>query len=487
MAGQSQVQSQKQIQITSLQQILVSELLELPAVELEQRFNAELEKNPALDDGHEEEQDSAPEGEVPDLEEEATETDAYDESYDYRTQDDIPDYQLRDHNYSEGTAFDDMPLAENLSFFDVLKEQLGMLSLTDEEQQVAEYLIGSLESDGLLRKSLSAIREELQIYRDIDIPEKDIEQLLVTLQGLDPAGIAARSLQECLLIQLRRKPRTQAIEWAETIVERYWNDFANNRKKRIMQVLAIDDAQYALLLAELTKLNPRPGSALGESEGKSRIQVIPDFMVTTDGEDELLLTLNNSHVPELHVSRQFTELLEVQQRNGKALTRQHRETLRYMKERMDAARGFIEAVKQRQRTMLAVMQAVIDMQRPFFLSGDTAQLKPMILKDVAERTGLDISTVSRVNMQKYVQTDFGIFPLKYFFSNGYVTDDGDELSAREIKRILKECIDQEDRTNPWTDEQLAEVLQQKGYPIARRTVAKYRILLNIPVARLRKV
>ena len=470
---QIQSQAQQQIQTLSPQQILVVKLLELPAVELEDRIHAELLENPALEEGKEE---NATDNEYSDTEnaEDGMDSDAndYDSLSDYLTEDDIPDYKLQENNRSKDEQAEDIPFSDSTSFYEILKEQLRERNLTEHQCDLVEYLIGSLDDDGLLRKSLESICDELAIYAGIESTEEELEEALNILQDFDPAGIGARSLQECLLIQIRRKKEEEKtpspiLNLEERIIRECYEEFTRKHWEKIIKKLDIDEETFQETITEITKLNPRPGASLGEAIGRNLQQIVPDFIVETYDDGTINVSLNNRNVPELRMSRDFTEMV-------------------FLKQKMDAAQGFIDAVKQRQNTLMTTMQAIIDLQRPFFLEGDESLLKPMILKDVAERTGLDISTISRVSNSKYVQTNYGIYPLKYFFSDGYTTEDGEEMSVREIRKILKECIEGEDKKKPLTDDELADILKEKGYPIARRTVAKYRQQLNIPVARLRK-
>ena len=491
---QVQTQTQQQVQTLSPQQILVVKLLELPAVELEDRVRAELLENPALEEGREE---SSSTEEYADDEtdgdhisaEDGGNTD-YDSLSDYLTEDDIPDYKLQENNRSKGERAEEIPFSDSTSFYETLKEQLGERSLTPHQQELAEYLIGSLDDDGLLRKSLDSICDELAIYSGIETTPQELESILHIIQDFEPAGLGARNLQECLLIQLRRKTTEQEatplLQTEIQIIENCYDDFTRKRWDKIQQKLDISEEETTAAVKELCKLNPRPGASLGEVIGKNMQQIVPDFIVETYDDGTIHLSLNNRNVPELRMSRDFTEMVEEHTKNKHNQSKESKEALMFLKQKMDAAQGFIDAVKQRQQTLMTTMQAIIDLQRPFFLEGDESLLRPMILKDVAERTGLDISTISRVSNSKYVQTNFGIYPLKFFFNDGYVTEDGEEMSVREIRKILKECIDGEDKKKPYTDDELTEILKQKGYPIARRTVAKYRQQLNIPVARLRK-
>jgi RNA polymerase sigma-54 factor len=486
---QVQTQAQQQVQTLSPQQILAVKLLELPTVELEERIHSELLDNPALEEGKEHtEEAEGHEDDYPADENEESGTDYNDDLSlgDYRTEDDIPDYKLQENNRSKGETPEEIPFSDSVSFYETLKEQLDMQDLTPEEKQLGEYLIGSLDDDGLLRKTTEALMDELAIYQGIYTTPEQLEHILSIIQDFDPAGIGARSLQECLLLQIKRKENSPLKQIEYDIINKCCDDFTKKNKDKILQKLGITEEQYNAAVVELTKLNPRPGSSMGETIGKNLQQIIPDFIVETEEDGTIHLSLNNQNVPELRLSREFTEMLDEHTRNKANQSKESKNALLFLKQKVDAAQGFINAVKQRQQTLLSTMQAIIDLQRPFFQDGDESSLRPMILKDVAERAQLDISTISRVSNSKYVQTNFGIYPLKFFFSDGYVTENGEELSVREIKQFLKECIDKENKDKPYTDDELADMLKEKGYPIARRTVAKYRQQLNIPVARLRR-
>lgn len=486
---QVQTQAQQQVQTLSPQQILVVKLLELPTLELEERIHSELLDNPALEEGKEPSEDHEDHEDNFATDEDGEPNSDYGEDLslgDYRTEDDIPDYKLQENNRSKGETPEEIPFSDNVSFYETLKEQLDMQDLTPEEKQLGEYLIGSLDDDGLLRKSTESLMDELAIYQGIYTSPEQLEHVLSIIQDFDPAGIGARSLQECLLLQIQRKENSPLKQIELDIIGKCCDEFTRKNKDKIIQKLGITEEQYNAATAELTKLNPRPGSSLGETIGKNLQQIIPDFIVDTEDDGTVTLTLNNRNVPELRLSREFTEILDEHTRNKANQSKESKDALMFLKQKVDAAQGFINAVKQRQQTLLSTMQAIIDLQLPFFQDGDESLLRPMILKDVAERAKLDISTVSRVSNSKYVQTNFGIYPLKFFFSDGYTTESGEELSVREIKRILKECVDNENKEKPYTDDELADMLKAKGYPIARRTVAKYRQQLNIPVARLRR-
>lgn len=487
---QVQTQAQQQVQTLSPQQILAVKLLELPTVELEERVRAELLDNPALDEGKEPSEETDNDADYNNNTDENGDpfTDSADDLAlgDYRTEDDIPDYKLREHNRSADDQPEEIPFSDSVSFYETLKEQLDMQDLTPHEKQLGEYLIGSLDDDGLLRKSIDSLVDELAIYQGISTTPEELERVLSVIQEFDPAGIGARNLQECLLLQIGRKEDSPLRQLELDIIGKCCDDFTRKNKEKILLKLGITEEQYQEAVGELTKLNPRPGSSLGEAIGKNLQQIVPDFLVETEDDGTITLSLNNRNVPELRLSREFTEMLDEHTRNKANQSKESRDALMFLKQKVDAAQGFINAVKQRQQTLMNTMQAIIDLQRPFFQEGDESLLRPMILKDVAERAGLDISTVSRVSSSKYVQTNYGIFPLKFFFSDGYTTESGEELSVREIKRILKECVDNENKEQPYTDDELADLLKEKGYPIARRTVAKYRQQLNIPVARLRR-
>lgn len=485
-----QTQAQQQIQTLSPQQILAVKLLELPTVELEDRVRAELLENPALEEGNDEEH---PEENATDQlmdPEEGGDTD-YDAEADFRNEDDIPDYYKRDNNRSADDQPVDIPFSDTTSFYDLLKEQLGEQDMNERQRQLAEYLIGSLDDDGLLRKSLEALSDELAIYAGVDASTTELEEVLHRIQEFDPPGVGARSLQECLLIQLHRKMEAhelppQLLKQEELIITQCYTEFTKKHWDKIAQKLELTDEEVKEAVKELCRLNPRPGSSLGEAIGRNLQQIVPDFIVETNDDGTITLSLNQGGVPDLRMSRDFTRMAEENAQQKGKMTREQREAALFLKQKMDAAQGFIDAIRQRQQNLMVTMKAIIDLQRPFFTEGDESLLKPMILKDVAERTNLDISTISRVSNSKYVQTNFGIYPLKFFFSDGYDTGNGEETSVREIKKCLKELVDHENKEHPLTDDELCQRMAEKGYPIARRTVAKYRQQLNIPVARMRK-
>ena len=380
-----------------------------------------------------------------------------------------------------------MVYGEARSFYDQLKEQMGETDMTARQYDVMEYLIGSLDDDGLLRKSLVAISDELAVYHNLDVSVPEIEQVLLLLQTFDPAGIGARSLQECLLLQIGRREPSRLKDLMMRVVNDYFEAFTKKHWDKIQTELSLNELQAATLLQELRKLNPRPGASLGETVGRSLQQITPDFIVDTQDDGTVTFTLNNGEVPELRVSQSFVDSMKEYQQNKEHLSRQTKEALLYIKKKVDAAQGFIEAIKMRRHTLSVTMRAIIQLQHQFFVDGDEASLRPMILKDVAEKTGLDVSTVSRVSNSKYAQTRWGTFPLRHFFSDSYVTESGEELSTRQIKAALRDIVDGEDKKHPLSDDAIRDQLAAKGFPIARRTVAKYREQLAIPIARLRKM
>ena len=493
---QSQEQSLKQTQNLSQQQLLLSQLVELPVTQLLERINAEMDDNPALevvsgDEVAEWKEEAETDDNLPIEEDYAQQSEreerqsALDDALAGIGRDDeeLPVYHGGQSNQEER---EEMVYGNTVSFYDLLKEQMGEIELTPNEADIMEYLIGSLDDDGLLRKDLDSISDELAIYHHIDVTSQDIERVLNKLQDFDPAGIGARSLQECLLLQIRRRDVSRLTDLMETVVLQYFDEFTKKHWEKIQQALALTDIQTEVLMAELRKLNPKPGSSMGGSMGRSLQQITPDFIVDTQDDGTVTFHLNNDEVPELHVSQSFADTLKEYQTNGEHMSRQMKEALLYTKKKVDAAQSFIDAVRMRRRTLMLTMGTIIQLQHRFFEEGDEATLRPMILKDVAERTGLDVSTISRVSSSKYAQTRWGTFPLRYFFSDSYVTASGEELSTRQIKVALRDIIEAEDHQHPLSDDALKEELTQRGFPIARRTVAKYREQLGIPIARLRK-
>jgi RNA polymerase sigma-54 factor len=377
-----------------------------------------------------------------------------------------------------------MPYKVETSFYEILENQLGMLNLEEKEYKIAEQIIGSIDEDGYLRRETSAIVDDLAFRQNIFTTEEEVEKLIKSIQRFDPAGVAARNLQECLLLQLlRHKEEGKEVDLAVMAITKYFDEFTKKHYEKIQRGLNINDDQLKDVMQQITRLNPKPGGNIGEIN-KAESYVVPDFFILNNA-GKLELTLNSKNAPELRISEGYRDMLKDYDRGAKKDRRQ-KEAVLFIKQKIDAAKWFIDAIKQRQHTLLSTMNAIMNHQYEFFLTGDETTLRPMILKDIAEKTSLDISTVSRVANSKFVQTEFGTYRLKFFFSESLSTDSGEEVSTREVKKILSDLIEYENKKKPLSDERLTELLQEKGYNIARRTVAKYREQLNIPVARLRK-
>lgn len=481
----------------SPQQIQLMKLLQVPTAILDDRIKEELEENPALElteEGFDENfgdemKDEFAENpaEADDYEETSTD-DNYDnlDLSDYVSDgdDDIADYKLRDDNYGDQEEKQTMPYKVETSFYEVLEAQLGMLKLNEEQFRIAEQIIGSIDEDGYLRRETSAIVDDLAFRQNIFVTEEEVESLIKRIQHFDPPGVAARNLQECLLLQLNRmKDEGKDVDIAIQAITRYFDEFTKKHYEKIQRGLNLNDEDLKEVMQQITRLNPKPGGNVGEIN-KAESYVVPDFFIFNNA-SKLELTLNSKNAPELRISEGYRDMLRDYERGTKKDKRQ-KEAVIFIKQKIDAAKWFIDAIKQRQHTLLSTMTAIMNHQYEFFLTGDETQLKPMILKDIAEKTGLDISTVSRVANSKFVQTEFGTYRLKFFFSESLTTDSGEEVSTREVKKILSDLIEYEQKKKPLSDERLTELLQEKGYNIARRTVAKYREQLNIPVARLRK-
>ena len=492
---QEQTQQLKLGQNVSHQQLLQATLVELPLTQLVDRIRTEMDDNPAL------EIESPYEGQdAPDYGDDYN--DGADEDFEARHEREERQSALDDALSGIGRDDDELPVyhggsslseereemvyGDTVSFYDQLKQQMGEIDMTPLQRDIMEYLIGSLDDDGLLRKGLDSISDELAVYHNIDVTEEEILRVLLMLQRFDPAGIGGRSLQECLLLQIERRAPSRLTDLMEEVVNTYFEDFTKKHWHRIQTSLSLNDLQAETLFQELRRLNPRPGASLGETVGRSLQQITPDFIVDTQDDGTVTFTLNNSEVPELQVSQSFLDSMNEYQQNKENLSRQTKEALLYIKKKVDAAQSFIEAVKVRCHTLTITMRAIIQLQHQFFVDGDEASLRPMILKDVAEKTGLDPSTISRVSNSKYAQTRWGTFPLRHFFSDGYVTESGEELSTRQIKAALRDIVEGEDAKSPLSDDAIKAQLAEKGYPIARRTVAKYREQLGIPIARLRR-
>lgn len=491
----SQSLQQKLLQKLSPQQIQLMKLLQVPTANLEERIKEELEENPALELDEEKHEDSADElkdefaenseGEFD--EKDGSEDDYQDidvSEYVHDGDDDVADYKLRDDNYPEDDDKKQLPFKTETSFYETLLDQLGLLKLSEKERKIAEQIVGSIDEDGYLRRESSAIVDDLAFRQNIMATEEEIESIILRIQQFDPSGVAARDLQECLLLQLQRqKNEGKDVDVAIQAIRKYFDEFTKKHYEKIQRGLGIDEDELKEVIQHITKLNPKPGGNVGDIN-KAESYVVPDFFILNNN-GKLELTLNSRNAPELRISEGYRDMMKEYDRGAKKDKRQ-KEAVLFIKQKIDAAKWFIDAIKQRQHTLLSTMQAIMEHQREFFMTGDETSLKPMILKDIAEKTGLDISTVSRVANSKFVQTEFGTYRLKFFFSESLSTESGEEVSTREVKKILSDLIEGESKKRPLSDERLTELLQEKGYNIARRTVAKYREQLNIPVARLRK-
>ncbi|HLP21681.1 MAG TPA: RNA polymerase factor sigma-54, partial [Chitinophagales bacterium] len=498
---------QKLLLKLSPQQIQLMKLLQVPTMQLEQRIKEELEANPALEEGEgEEEEEATPTeddaAEIPQSDSAEAESDTDPEPVEeiIKAEDDVDmseyydedDEGVADYKTSDPSEFADpddenktIPVTVASSFHEYLEGQVGMMDLDERQQQIAMHLIGSLDDDGYLRRELDAIADDLVFRQNISTDEQELLVILGKIQKLDPPGVGARTLEECLLLQLQRKEDpTVFTEIAIRIVEKHFDLFAKKHYDKLEHIFDMDSAKLKRVLDEIVKLNPKPGSAFSTNQGGMQLTIIPDFLLTnTNG--ELVVTLNSANAPELRISNHFKEMISTY-KNSKEKTKSQKDAILFIKQKIDSAKWFIDAIQSRYHTMMMVMNTILDLQYDYLGSGDETQMKPMILKDIAERTGLDISTVSRVANSKYVQTEFGTIPLKFFFSEALSTDSGEEVSSREVKKILSDLIGAESKKKPISDQNLTKVLNERGYNIARRTVAKYREQLNIPVARLRK-
>ncbi|MCU4155277.1 RNA polymerase factor sigma-54 [Carboxylicivirga sp. A043] len=473
---------QKLLQKLSPLQIQVIKLLEIPTAQLEQRIKKELEENPILELEREQQDPDKDDQDTPEPETERDEL-SIDE---YINNEDIPAYKLQARNFSKDDKHEDIPFSTGATFHEHLIGQLGLRILTDRQRNIAEYIIGNVDEDGYLRREVDEIIDDLAFAQNIEVDEREALDVLEIVQDFDPAGVAARDLQECLLLQIQRKDRSfPDIENAFQVLKYHFDEFTRKHYDKITKRLHIDEDELKDALAEILKLNPKPGSSYSNPMSKTVQHIIPDFILEIEDE-QFQLSLNNRNVPELRISNTYSDMLEDYSANKKNQTQDKKDAVMFVKQKLDSAKWFIDAIKQRQNTLMTVMNSILDYQHDYFIEGDETRMKPMILKDIAERTNLDISTISRVSNSKYIQTHFGIFALKYFFSEGMQTESGEEVSTREIKKILEECISNEDKRKPLTDDKLAVILKEKSYNIARRTVAKYREQLNIPVARLRK-
>jgi RNA polymerase sigma-54 factor len=492
----SQNLQQKLLQKLSPQQIQLMKLLQVPTANLEERIKEEMEENPALEleeekhDEYEEAKDEFSESTEETHEDPDGSENEYDDNIDISDyvqdgDDDIADYKLRDDNY--GSDDDDkktIPFKTETSFYETLLDQLGLLKLDEKEHRIAEQIVGSIDEDGYLRRETSAIVDDLAFRQNIMTTDEEVESIIKKIQQFDPPGVAARNLQECLLLQLTRmQDEGKNVSIAIKAISKYFDEFTKKHYEKIQRGLDLNDEQLKEVMQQIIRLNPKPGGNVGEIN-KAESYVVPDFFILNNS-GKLELTLNSRNAPELRISEGYRDMLKEYDRGTKKDKRQ-KEAVLFIKQKIDSAKWFIDAIKQRQHTLLDTMTAIMNHQHDFFLTGDQTMLRPMILKDIAEKTGLDISTVSRVANSKFVQTEFGTYRLKFFFSESLSTESGEEVSTREVKKILSDLIEAENKKKPLSDEHLTEMLQQKGYNIARRTVAKYREQLNIPVARLRK-
>jgi len=477
---------QKLLQKLSPQQIQMIKLLEIPTIQLEQRIKKELEENPLLEEGSEEETTLKESEQTEDDTGEGEENAEEFSLEDYLNEEDIPVYLLNPKNYTKDEKREEIPFSVGSSFHEYLESQLGLRELSEKHELLALYLIGNIDEDGYLRRKLEAIVDDLAFTQNVHTTEEELHEVLKIIQDFDPVGVGAIDLQECLLLQVEMKDMNiPEIALAKKILKYYFQEFTKKHYEKIIARLNIKEDELKAAVEEILKLNPKPGSSYSDPQNKNLQQVVPDFILeNSDG--ELQLNLNARNVPELRISQTYSEMIESYSVNRSKQTREQKDAITFVKQKLDSAKWFIEAIRQRQNTLMLTMEAIINYQKEYFREGDEKKLKPMILKDIADITNLDISTISRVANSKYIQTHFGIFPLKYFFSEGLQTDAGEEVSTREIKKILEECIEKEEKRKPLTDEKLTDILKKKGYHIARRTVAKYREHLDIPVARLRK-
>ena len=459
----------KQKQQLSPLQIQTIKLIELPIQELEQRIRKELEENPVLDEDlpKEKEEDEAPR-EV--------------SLSEYKEDDSIPSYRLRADNYSKDERPQYSTFSVKESFTQNLMEQLGYRNLTEHQYSVAAFIIGSLDDDGYLRRSIDTLVDDISFRANIETSEEEVLAMLKVVQEFDPAGVGARDLRECLLLQIRHCKKTPAVEHAIRILDHYFHDFTSKHYQKIMTRMGLTEQEMKAAIAKILKLNPSPGGQIDDSYSDQAQQIVPDFLLEyTDG--ELILTMPRFSIPELRVNRKYADLL---MEAASSSEREKKEAAAFVKKKLESAKWFVEAIKQRHNTLYSTMQTIIEYQKEYFIDGDETHLKPMVLKDIAERTGFDISTISRVVNSKYIETHFGIYSLKYFFSEGLENQDGEEVSTRELKKALQECVDNEDKHKPLTDDELVVKMTERGYKVARRTVAKYRDQLGIPKARLRR-
>lgn len=473
---------QKLQQKLSPAQIQVIKMLEVPTLELEERIRQELEENPALEEGPDTDNDA---DDMDDMADDGGNNDDLDLE-EYMADDDIPDYKLKANNTSKDDKHEDIPFSAGMTFHEFLIDQVGLLQLTEKERMLIEYVIGNIDDEGYLRRTAEAMVDDIVFQAGVQTSDQEMHHVIRMVHQFDPAGVGATTLQECLLLQLERKQQSPDVKLARRIIKDYFEEFSKKHYDKIIRVLDIDDEKLKKVMHEIIHLNPKPGNAWGGNIlEKSMTVIVPDFNLEND-EGQLTVSLNNSNIPELRVNSTYNDMFQDYTGNKQNQSREMKDAVMFVKQKIDSARWFIDAIKQRQQTLLTTMTAIVNFQKEFFTEGDDTYLKPMILKDIADITGYDISTISRVSNSKYIQTEFGIYPVKYFFSESMTNDSGEEVSTREIKKILQDLINNEDKRKPLNDDALVEVLKLQGYLIARRTVAKYREQLNIPVARMRK-
>lgn len=477
--------TQKQQQKLSPLQIQQIKLLELTGLEIEDRINRELEENPALEESPDVVQENQGEDSFSEFEQESDFSQEDMMLGDYRTEDDIPDYKLQQNYYNGKNTREDIPYSESESFHDFLLDQLHLKNLSEDQMKIGEYLIGNMDETGYIRQGPEAISDDLLFQYGWEVPVSTIQEVLQIIHEMDPPGVGAANLRECLLIQLKRKEHTPIRTWAIQILKQYFEAFSKKQYDKILRSLNITEDELKEAIKEITLLNPKPGNTWESAMVSKMTQITPDFFIEIIN-GEPVFTMQEQNIPELRISREYNDMLNSYSNIKGKQNFGKNEAIEFVKQKVDSAKWFIDAIKQRNTTLRKTMEAIVEIQREFFLTGEESNLKPMILKDVSERCGYDKSTVSRVSNSKYVQTNFGVYPLKYFFSEAILNEEGEEISTREIKAILKNCIEEEDKSKPLTDDLLVKELKTKGYEVARRTVAKYREQLNIPVARLRK-
>lgn len=461
----------KQVQKLSPLQIQTIKLIELPIQELEQRIRKELEENPVLDDTKPDNSDGTDDDQPRDISLSEIDED-----------DPIPAYKLKVNNYGKDERPQYNTFSVKESFTQSLMDQLGFRNLDQRQHDIAAFIIGSLDDDGYLRRDIESLVDDLAFRANIETDSDEVLQILRTVQEFDPPGVGARDLRECLLIQLKGMRQVPAVVNAERILKDFFLEFSNRHFQKIMSRLNLSEADMKEAMARIVKLNPSPGGQIDDSYNDQAQQIVPDFVLDLE-DGELKLSMPRFSIPEIRVNKKYADIL-INAANSSQ--REQKDAATFVKQKMESAKWFVEALKQRHNTLLSTMQAIIDYQHDYFLDGDETHLRPMVLKDIAERTGFDISTISRVVNSKYIETYFGIYPLKYFFSEGLENQEGEEVSTRELKKVLQECVDAENKRKPLTDDQLVKIMNDKGYKVARRTIAKYRDQLGIPKARLRK-